>query len=106
MFHPKNVNKLLRIFDCFNMTYNMEYQKIIYLLSDDRKSYATLKTRKWIIINAEPHKNCDSNYQIKFKTSSFRVCLCNFSKSYIFATDTILVKGAATRDRRNRILTF
>lgn len=85
MFHPKIVNKLLRIFDCFNMTCNLEYQKIIYLLNNDRKGYATMKTRKWIIINAEPYKNCESNNQIKFKTSHFRVHLCNFSNSFIFA---------------------
>ena len=50
----------------------MEHQKIINLLDNTSNQPTKFRTKKWIEINDEERGICNTNSQIKFKTSMLR----------------------------------
>ena len=60
----------------------MEYQKIINLLDDTTNQPSKFRTRDWVEINDESKGGYD-NSSIRFKTSTIRSNLCDYSDAYI-----------------------
>ena len=69
----------------------MEYQKIENLLDDTtNKSTSKFKIRDWDEINEESQGRYD-NSNIRFKTTTIRSSLCDYSGAYILFKGTIIV---------------
>ena len=68
----------------------MEYQKITKLLGDVSDKSPKFITQKCIKVYDQSGKTCNTNKQIRFKTSMLRSVLCDYSDIYI------LVKGKIT----------
>ena len=60
----------------------MKYQKIINLLDDTTNQPTKFRTRDWVEINDESKGGYDKS-NIRFKTSTIRSNLCNYSDAYI-----------------------
>ena len=60
----------------------MEYQKIINLLDDTTNQPSKFRTRDWVEVNDESKGGYD-NSNIRFKTSTIRSNLCDYSDAYI-----------------------
>ena len=65
----------------------MEYQKIINLLDNASNQPSKFKTKNWVEINDESRRLYNVNSQIKFKTTTLKSSLCDYSDAHI------LVKG-------------
>ena len=62
----------------------MEYQKIAYLLDDNKSNQPSkFRTKYWIEINDESRGTYNVNSQIKFKTTMLKSRLCDYSDAYI-----------------------
>ena len=46
---------------------------------------------------------CNTNSQIKFKTSMLRTRLCDYSDAYIFISGTLAITGAGNDDAVRRL---
>ena len=57
----------------------MEYQKIINLLDNTPNQPTKFKTKIWVEINGDSRITCNTNSQIKFKTSMPETNLCSYS---------------------------
>ena len=55
----------------------MEYQKIINLLDDAPNQPSKFKTKNWVEINDASRGTCNTNTQIKFKTTMLNSSLCD-----------------------------
>ena len=73
----------------------MEYQKVANLLNDGSNKPSKFRTRNWVETNDEARGTHSHNKQIKFKISTLRSSLCDYSDSYI------LVKGNITLNNNN-----
>ena len=73
----------------------MEYQKIANLLNDESNKSSKFRTRNWIEINDEVRGTQSHNKQIKFKTSTLRSSLCDYSDAYILVKGSITVNNTA-----------
>ena len=73
----------------------MEYQKIINLLDNTPNQPTKFRTKNWVEINDDSRGTYDTNSQIKFKTSMFRLSLWNYSDAYILVQGTITVPNTA-----------
>ena len=71
----------------------MEYQKIINLLDNTTKHSSKFKTI-WVEINDEPKGRYD-NSNIRFKSNTIRLSLCDYSDAYILVKGTITVPNMA-----------
>ena len=71
----------------------MEYQKIENLIDDVSNQQSKFTTKNWVEINDESRGACNSNNQIKFKTTMLKSSLRDYSDAYI------LVKGKTTITR-------
>ena len=82
----------------------MEYQKIENLLDDTtNKSTSKFKIRDWDEINEESQGRYD-NSNIRFKTTTIRSSLCDYSGAYILFKGTLIVSyTAATGAALNNI---
>ena len=69
----------------------MEYQKLINLLDNVPNHPNKCKTKNWVEINDKSRGTQNNNSQIKFKTSTLRSSLCDYSGAYILAKGTISV---------------
>ena len=67
-----------------------EYQKMINLLDETTNQPSKFRTRNWIAINNES-KGRYHNSNIRFKTSTIRSNLCDYSDAYILVKGTITV---------------
>ena len=90
----------------------MEYQKITNLLDTKSDNVPRFITKKWIEVH-DQSGNAEDRYkpskQIRFKTSTVRSDLCDFSDVYIVIKgDITLTKtdGRGLIDIRNRFLAF
>ena len=84
----------------------MEYQKIINLLDDTTNQPFKFRTKDQVEINDEP-KGTHSNSNIKFKTTTIRSRLCDYSDAYILVKETTPVPNtAAAVAAVNKKLTF
>ena len=68
----------------------MEYQKIINLLDNTPNQPSKIRTKSWIEINDDSRGTCNTNSQIKFKTSMLKSRLCDYSDVYILITITVV----------------
>ena len=68
----------------------MEYQKITNLYNNTPNQPTKLRTKNPVEINDESHGTCNTNSQIKFKTSMLRSSLCNYRDAYILVKETII----------------
>ena len=82
----------------------MEYQKITDLLGSIPDKVPKFITKKWIEVRDQSGGACNTNKQMRFKTSMLRSDLCDYSDAYIVVKGDITVEGAQNRDRYNRNL--
>ena len=52
-------------------------------------------TKSWVEINDDASGTCNTNSQIKFKTSIFKSGLCDCSDGYLLVSGTISVQNRA-----------
>ena len=79
----------------------MEYQKIINLLDSTLNQSTKFRTRNWVEINDDPCGTCNTNSQIKFKSSMLKSGLCDYSDAYILVIGAITVAALATGGGNN-----
>ena len=60
-----------------------------YFLNDCR-----FITKKWIEVHDQSGETCNTNKQIRFKTSKLRSDLCEYSDAYIVVKGTITASAA------------
>ena len=74
----------------------MEYLKI-NLFDNTLNQPSNLRTKIWVEINDDPRGVCNTNSQIKYKTSMLKTSLCHYSLcAYIHAETTITVSNIGT----------
>ena len=66
----------------------MEYKKIIKLVDDTPNQPTKFQAKHWVEINDESRVTCNTNSQIKFKTSMLRSSLCDYSDAHILVRGT------------------
>ena len=64
----------------------MEYQKTINMLDNTQNEQSGFRTRNWVEINDESRGKYNKINQIKFKTSTIRPNLCDYSDAYILVS--------------------
>ena len=69
----------------------MEYQKLINLLGNTLNPLTKFRTKNLVEINDDANGTCNTNSQIKFKSSMFEPSLCDYSDTYILVSGTISV---------------
>ena len=90
----------------------MEYQKIANLIDDASNQPSKFRTKNWVEINDESRGTYNVNSQIKFKTTTLKSSLCDYSDAHILVKGTIPINGAgddaAARqaDERDKGVTF
>ena len=90
----------------------MEYQKIANLIDDTSNQPSKFITKNWVEINDESRGTYNVNSQIKFKTTTLKSSLCDYSDAYILVKGKITIAGvasdAATRqaDKRDKGVAF
>ena len=72
----------------------MEYQKIINLLDNTSNQLSKFRTKSWIEINGQSRGVCNTNSDIRFKTTMLKSSLCYYSDAYILVKGTITITGA------------
>ena len=84
----------------------MEYKKIIKLVDDTPNQPTKFQAKHWVEINDESRVTCNTNSQIKFKTSMLRSSLCDYSDAYMSATITVpnTAEAAAAKNRKKIII--
>ena len=88
----------------------MEYQKIANLIDDNTLNQPSkFRTRNWVEINDESRGAYNANSQIKFKTTTLKSSLCDYSDAYILVKENISVnntaaQGAAANNTNKRVI--
>ena len=76
----------------------MEHQKIANLIDDNTLNQPSkFRTRNWIEINDESRGVYNVNSQIKFKTTTLKSSLCDYSDAYILVKGTITVNNTSAQ---------
>ena len=73
----------------------MEYQKIANLIDDASNQPSKFRTNNWVKINDESRGTYNVNSQIKFKTTTLKSSLCDYSDACILVRGTITVNNTA-----------
>ena len=81
----------------------MEYKKIIKLVDDTPNQPTKFQAKHWVEINDESRVTCNTNSQIKFKTSMLRSSLCNYSDAYILVSGTTTISGKGADDAAKKL---
>ena len=81
----------------------MEYKKIIKLVDDTPNQSTKFQAKHWVEINDESRVTCNTNSQIKFKTSMLRSSLCDYSDAHILVRGTITEAEVAVGGGNNNI---
>ena len=81
----------------------MEYKKVINLLDNAPNQPNKFKTKNWVEINDYLGGTYNTNGQIKFKNSTLRSILCDYSEAYILVSRTITIAGAGIDDAARRL---
>ena len=87
----------------------MEFQKIINLLdiTSDDKDLPRYVIKKWIEVYDQSEKNYNVNKEIRFKTSTLRSDLCDFSVAYIVVKGNITVTSPNNaKKKKKKSVTF
>ena len=81
----------------------MEYQKIANLIDDASNQPSKFKTKNWVEINDESRGTYNVISQIKFKTTTLKPSLCDYSDAYVQVKRTVSVNNtvAAGTDATN-----
>ena len=81
----------------------MEYQKIANLIDDASNQPSKFKTKNWVEINDESRGTYNVISQIKFKTTTLKSSLCDYSDAYVQVKRTVSVNNtvAAGTDATN-----
>ena len=86
----------------------MEYNRINNLLGSQRNKLSKFITKDWIKVDDQSRNNYDDKKQIRFKTSTLRSDLRDFSDAHVLVKGTITVTATAgaknIRDKKNRPL--
>ena len=69
----------------------MDNQKIIDFLDNTSNQPTKFRTENWIEIIDESGGTYNTNSHIKFKTSTLRSTLCDYSDPYVLVSGTITV---------------
>ena len=69
----------------------MEYQEVINLLGNISDKVRRFVTKKWVEIYDQSGGTCNTNKEIRFKTSMLRSDLCDYNEAYIVVTGKITV---------------
>ena len=81
----------------------MEYQKSKNLVDSIPDNVPRFITKKWIKVHDQSGETCNTNKQIRFKTSMLRFDLCDFSDAYIVVKGIVTVSAdERDRDEMNR----
>ena len=62
------------------------------------KQWSKFRTKKWVDLNDESRETCNTNSQIKFKTTIVNSSLCDYSDAYILVKGTIAIPNTAVAD--------
>ena len=62
------------------------------------KQWSKFRTKKWVDLNDESRETCNTNSQIKFKTTIVKSSLCDYSDAYILVKGTIAIPNTAVAD--------
>ena len=62
------------------------------------KQWFKFRTKKWVDLNDESRETCNTNSQIKFKTTIVKSSLCDYSGAYILVKGTIAIPNTAVAD--------
>ena len=54
-----------------------------------------VRTKNWVEVNNNSRGTCNTNSQIKLKTSILNSVLCNYNDAYIIVKDTVTVEITA-----------
>ena len=79
----------------------MEYQKIIKLLDTIPDNLSRFITKKWIEVHDQSGKICNTNKQMRFKTSMLQSDLCDYRDAYIVVKGTITVRRPDITGKNN-----
>ena len=79
----------------------MEYRKIINLLDNTANEPSKFKTKNFVNINDESSGTYNKDDHIKFKTSTLRTYLCNYSNAYILVKGAIAAINTLAQDQAN-----
>ena len=90
----------------------MKYQKIINWLDNTSNQQSKFKTKNWLEINDQSRGVCNTNSDIRFKTTMLKSSLCDYSDAYTLMKRRRIITGAgadaAARqvDERNKGVIF
>ena len=62
----------------------MEYQKIIDLVDNIPDQLSKYRTKNWIEINDQSRGVCNTNSDIRFKTTMLKSSLCDYGHVYVY----------------------
>ena len=82
----------------------MEYQKIINLLDNATNEPTKFRANKRVQINDESRGTCNTNSQIRFKTSMLRSSLCDYSNAYILVKGTLTAADADPNNINKKVI--
>ena len=82
----------------------MEYQRIINLLDNATNEPTKFRTNKRVKINDESRGTCNTNSQIRFKTSMLRSSLCDYSNAYILVKGTLTAADADPNNINKKVI--
>ena len=71
----------------------MEYQEIINLFNKTSNQPSKFRTKSWVGLNDDSRRICNTNNQIKFKTTFLKSSLCDYRDTYIIVKGTITNVG-------------
>ena len=90
----------------------MEYQKIIDLVDNIPDQLSKYRTKNWIEINDQSRGVCNTNSDIRFKTTMLKSSLCDYGHVYILGQGKIAITEvgddatARQTDERNKGVIF
>ena len=90
----------------------MEYQKIIDLVDNIPDQLSKYRTKNWIEINDQSRGVCNTNSEIRFKTTMLKSSLCDYGHVYILGQGKIAITEvgddatARQTDERNKGVIF
>ena len=64
------------------------------MIDDASNQPSKFRTKNWVEINNESRRTYNVNSQIKFKTTTLKSSLCDYSDAYILVKGKITITGA------------
>ena len=71
------------------------------MLENTQNETTKFCSKKWVEINDDSRGTYNTNSQIKFKTSTLRSSLCDYSDAYILVNEPRTITGAEADDAEN-----